>query len=437
LVDIATTNRFDGAALRRLLSGPAGALGLRASGAVLNIVTFAFAAWTMSAGEFGLLAMWFSTLSILAMAATLGQDTLIARSWAEYRAAGDMPLACAAYRHGWTATLLGVGAGAAVVAVGGRLLDLAPEAIAAAALFLAAQAALNYSSSATRVIAGFLVSEVHREISWRVALLFLTAAAALAGRASATGFLLSATAGMALALFLQSRGVARALPPGIAPATATPRRDWFARARAMWVSATIEAASQHADVMVIGAVVAPAVAGDYFLAARIAGVFLMLTSGLGAYAATHGPNLYYAGKRDELQALFRAIMRVAFLVAAPALLSVLFLGPGLLALFGPRAAQIYPTLATLSIATFIMAMCGLAPGLLLLSGLEGLYSKIAAAAIAGRIAASAILATFLGSLGAALGWLCVSAPVAILFVVLARRLRGVDPSALSLLAARR
>lgn len=421
---------------RRALAGPAAALGLRASGALLNIAVFTLAARAMAPEEFGRLAMWFSALSILAVAAALGQDTLISRSWGEYRGQGDDARACAAYAHGWRLALLGAAAGAlAVVLFGGRILGMPAETARAGAAFLFMQGALAYSSSSSRVVAGFLVSESHREATWRLALLAGTAAAATAGGLTAAGFFWIAAAGMGAAALFQSATARRALPrAGAARPDARTRAEWRSRAGAMWLSAVIEAASQHADVMLIGALASPVAAGEYFVAARIAGVFLMLVSGLGAYAAAHGANLYFSGRIRELQNMFRAIAAVALALAAPALAAVVLFGRVILSAFGARFAEAYPTLVLLSVATFTVAMCGLAPGVLLLTGLEKLYSRIAAAATAGRIALSAGLSVILGSMGAALGWALVAAPAAVFLVVLCRRKRGVDPSAFCLLS---
>lgn len=421
---------------RRALAGPAVALGLRGSGALLNIATFTLAARVMAPDEFGRLAMWFSALSFLAVAAVNGQDTFIARSWGEYCGRGDPATAIAAWRSGWRMTLVGAAvAAAALLGLGGSLTGLPDGTLRAAAAFLFMQTALHYSSGSSRVIAGFLVSESNREATWRVILILALGACALAGDVTAAGFFWLAAAGMAPAILLQLIAVRRALPAASSNrAVAEERGLWRARAGAMWASAVIEAAGQHADVMLIGFVASPVVAGDYFVAARIANIFLMLVSGLGAYVAAHGANLYFSGRVAELQNMFRAVVAAAVALAAPAYLMILLFGDAILSLFGERFAAIYPTLVVLASAAFVVAMCGLAPGVLLLTGLEALYSRIVAAATAARIALSAMLAIAFGATGAACGWAFVAAPVAVALVVLCRRRRGVDPSVYCLIS---
>ena len=70
------------------------AMSIKAAGALLTIAVFTLAARALSADEFGQLAIWFNALSLLAVAAVFGQDTLIARSW------GDWPPGAAPARRG-------------------------------------------------------------------------------------------------------------------------------------------------------------------------------------------------------------------------------------------------------------------------------------------------------------------------------------------------
>jgi len=421
---------------RRAFAGPALALVLRGSGALLNIAAFTLAARIMAPEEFGRLAMWFSALSFFAVAAVNGQDTLIARSWGEFLGRGDPARSLAAYRSGWRMTLAGAALAAFALLSGGALVTRAPAGMLwAGAAFLFMQTALHYSSGSCRVIAGFLVSESNREATWRIALILAVAGSAPGGGLTVAGFFWIAAAGMAPAIILQLIATHRALPR-VAPVSppAKERRAWRGRARAMWASAVIEAAGQHADVMLIGYLATPVVAGDYFIAARIANVFLMLVGGLGAYVAAHGANLYFSGRLRELQDMFRAVVSATLALATPAYLAILLFGRGILSIFGDRFEAIYPALLALSSATFVVAMCGLAPGVLLLTGLETLYSRIVAAATAARIALSAVLAIAFGATGAACGWALVAAPVAVGLAVLCRRMRGVDPSVYCLLA---
>ena len=155
------------------------AMSIRAAGALLTIAIFTLAARAMSADEFGQLAVWFNAMSLLAVASVFGQDTLIARSWGEYSGRGEHGVARRAYRFGWGGTVV-----SSTVFVVGLLvlapvanLRIAPTALYAAATFLFAQTLLHFSSHSSRVLVGFVVSEVNRELTWRLVLLAVVALA--------------------------------------------------------------------------------------------------------------------------------------------------------------------------------------------------------------------------------------------------------------------
>lgn len=414
--------------------GALAALTLRGSGSLMGLAIFALAARAMPPEEFGRLAIWFSALSFLSVAAGLGQETLISRLWGEYCGAGDQGAARAAYRAGWRITLLSGASVAAALLLIGHLSGARFETLTAAAAFLFMQTQLLYSSSATRVAVGFLMAEINRDVVWRFILLIAVGYGAWRGEMTIASFFLAAAGGMVPALAFQLVATRQRIAafPDASAAELGPMR---ARATAMWISAIVEAATQHVDVALVGLVASAAVAGEYFAALRIANVFLMLTSGLGAYVAAHGANLYFAQRHAELQNVFRTVSLVAFALAAPLLILIILFGPQLLRLFGEAYSASYPTLIVLSVATFVVAMCGLAPGVLLVTGLERLYARIVVVATTLRVLLSATLAVVFGALGAAFGLALVAIPMSVLLVALCRHWRRLDPSIYSLVSS--
>lgn len=435
---------FAGAAPARIRLAKAAAnalaaMAIKAGGALLAIAVFTLAARRMAPDDFGHLAIAFNAISFLAVVAVLGQETLIARSFGEYAARGQLGLARAAHRFGWRATLLSGAVFALAFAALAPLAGVARDgALAAGAAFLLMQALLHYSSHATRAIAGFAASEANRELTWRIVLLAGLAVAAQRQAPSETVFFSAAAAGMALSLALQALATRRALigAPIAAPAGAE-RAEWLRRSRAMWLSAVVEAASQYADVVLVGYFATPAAAGGYFAATRIANVFAMVSAGLHAYSVGQCARLFFSGEARRLQEILNAIAVVAMALLAPALALALYFGPQALAIFGARFAADYPTLAILAGANFCVALCGPAAGILLTTGHERLYARLVAAATPVRLGLSAVLAAKYGALGAAIGWAAVSAPMALGLAALCRRLCGVDPSVTGLWRAAR
>jgi O-antigen/teichoic acid export membrane protein len=372
--------------------------------------------------------------------AVFGQDILVVRSWGEYASVEAHGLALGAYKFGWTVVI-----GAAIVA--GSLIFLLgtfnpyfakpPLEAAAGAAFLSMQILLLFTAQTTRVVVNFLVSEINRELTWRFVLLPVVVIGLWTGL-TPTAFYLAAAAGLALSVALQLRVVNRRFPVSIRTARAeTRRREWSRRAVSMWSSAIAEAAAQYAEVLLLGILVSPAVAGLYFVAARIANVFAMMSTGLHSYTSTHASNLYFSGQRSALQALFRSVMTMALLIAAPLFALVTLFGVQFLDVFGHHYADGYWVLLVLSVGSFSTALAGPSNSLLLVTGHEKLYSRVLFAAFLVRVALIVIAAPRFGALGVAGAWTLVNGPVAIGLAIGTRRLTGIDPSVLSLLAPQR
>ncbi|MGJ0508506.1 MAG: lipopolysaccharide biosynthesis protein [Methylocystis sp.] len=421
---------------RQAAMGAIVAMAIKACGALLTLAVFTLAARAMTADQFGHLAVWFNAISFLAVAAVFGQDTLIARSYGEYSGSGDYRQAWGAYRFGWVMTLAFGGAFALGLWLFAPLFFscVTRTTLLAAAFFLLTQTILHYSSHSTRVIASFVVSEVTRELIWRVLLLGVVIWAVLHQGLTTAEFFLAAGVGQILsfgAALFHVRRVYRS--HDVEEVDCGNWRAWLTRSGPMWQSAVLEAASMYFDVMLIGYVASPAAAGDYFAAARLANVFLMVLTGLNTYTVSRSATLYFSGQVEKLQEILRSLVLVSTTMLAPLLLLIYIFGAKLLTIFGARFASDYPTLVILSTGCFIMSTCGSASVILLTTGQERLYSRIIAIATVLRVALTSVLAWRFGAPGAAFGWALVNAPLFMLLSAICRREIGVDPSILSLL----
>lgn len=406
------------------------AMSIKAAGALLMIVVFTLAARAMSANDFGQLAVWYNAVSLLAVAAVFGQDTLIARLWGEYSGRGEHAAARSAYRFGRRVTIV-----SAAVFVLGLLLvtpiigvKIAPEALFAVAAFLFAQTFLHFSSHSSRVVVGFVVSELNREMMWRLVLLAVVAWAAVFHQLTMAQFFTAAVVGMIFSVLFQSLAVRRRLAEGPTEGGAADSPAWFASSRAMWISAVVEAVSQYADVMLIGYFASPAIAGEYFVAARIANIFLMVTTGLHTYSMSHSANLFFSNQIRKLQDILRSLATVSLAFLLPPVVVIVLAGKLILSIFGAHYAGVYPTLIVLALASFGRSLCGPAPGILLTTGHERLYSWIVIVATAARMLLTAFLAAKYGAFGAACGWAIGNLPLFVVLAVICRAVCGVDPS---------
>ncbi len=421
---------------RRAFAGSLATLAIKVGGTGLMMGIFLLAARSMSPQGFGQLAMSFNALSFLAVLAVFGQDILVVRSWGEYAGTAEHGLALGAYRFGFAVVAgaaVGFGALAFVAAASNPYFPVTPAEAAAAAAFLSLQIVMLFTAQTTRVVVNFLMSELNRELTWRLVLLPVALAGLWTGL-TPTAFYAGAAAGLALALAVQLTALQRCFPAAIRAARPQMRRrEWIGRARSMWTSAVFEAAAQYAEVLLLGVLVSPAVAGLYFVAARIANVFAMIATGLHGYTITHVSRLFYAGQMPALQTLFRSVMTVALLMALPLILVVATFGGPILDLFGRHYAEGYEVLLILSAGSFTAAMAGPSNGLLLVTGHERVYSRVLCLALLVRVGLIVWAAPRFGALGVAAAWTGVNAPVAIGLAMASRRLTGIDPSILSLM----
>jgi O-antigen/teichoic acid export membrane protein len=421
-------------AAHQAMAGAVLALAIKGSGAVLMIVVFTLAARTMSAAAFGDIAVWFNVLSCLAVAAVFGQENLIVRSWAEYASDRRFGLMAGAYRFGWTTSAAATIVACGALVIGNRFVTapLPLPAICAAMAFLAAQSMLHYSSHSCRTIHNFRVSEFNRELTWRLVLL-LVVALHLHGDLTLATFFGAAAAGMCVSIAFQTFATFKSFPAEVAAAPREfARREWFARARSMCLSASVEAMGQYAEVILLGFLVAPAAAATYFIAARIANIFAMISSGLNTYTVTQVSTLHFAGETEGLQHVLRSVMTVVFALVTPLFILVIIAAAPILSIFGPAYGAGYVPLVALASASFIITLSGPSSGILMITGGEKLWSRIAILSLMLRILLMLYLAPRYGASGAAIGWAIVNAPVAIWVSQLCRNRCGVDPSVLSI-----
>jgi O-antigen/teichoic acid export membrane protein len=189
---------------------------------------------------------------------------------------------------------------------------------------------------------------------------------------------------------------------------------------------------QYAEVILLGFLVAPAAAATYFIAARIANIFAMISSGLNTYTVTQVSTLHFAGETEGLQHVLRSVMTVVFALVTPLFILLIIAAAPILSIFGPAYGAGYVPLVALASASFIITLSGPSSGILMITGGEKLWSRIAILSLMLRILLMLYLAPRYGASGAAIGWAIVNAPVAIWVSQLCRNRCGVDPSVLSI-----
>ncbi|PPD43347.1 MAG: hypothetical protein CTY15_09950 [Methylocystis sp.] len=423
------------------LLGALFSLSAKVLGSVLGLLAFAIATRSMPASDFGVVAITFNIASFLATVGVLGQDALIIRNWAETRAEKDDGASRGALIFGAGVTLLSslaaalafvllCRANAAAHGIWNLPLPGGADVIASAAVFLIGQALLHFVSHAARAICGVAVSEPHSEVTWRLVLVICFSVATFLGyERGATIFFSAAALGCFVAVAVQSTAILRRLDATVRAAAPVMRvRAWARRSASILSAVTAEAASQYAEVVVIGLVSSSTVSAAYFVVARIAGVFPMIAAGFHGYLSSRFANLFYARRQEEAQRLIGKVMMLAALVVCVLGLLLVAFGDRLLGLFGASyAAERLPLLA-LSCGLAFSTLMGPGAGVLLATGHELFYSRLLIVSILARTLGLALLTPTYGLLGAAAVIGLVVASLSASIAYYCRKRVGIDPS---------
>jgi len=420
------------------LRGMAWVFVLRAATTILNFILITLAARTLGKDTFGTYSILFSAAGLFCVVATFGQQIVSMRSWSEYSSAGQHRLLKGAMIFSSTACLVG----SALVAVPfyAWLASTHDWLLAASVTFyLVTLSIVLTTSHLVRTAIGvgigdgisnlllvvppivYLVFCIQFRTTTEISTIFLTMAA-------------GATTAVLIHVVSMWRG-AHARFPGIGSSqTIYDTRRWFARSLKLWLSNGLEASNQYADVLIVGFLMSPTVAGAYFVTTRIANAFAMATGAIYMFSTRHIPQLYYHRQFGQLNALLDSVAGVTLVIIAGGLVLILGAGPWLLSAFSPHYTSYYSALALLSLGTAAVAAAGPSGSILMLTGHEGRYLSIIGGAVLLRSAGFFVLIPIFGVNGAVAATTISFIAMAIMLRSSARNLTGIDGSVLRLQA---
>jgi O-antigen/teichoic acid export membrane protein len=423
-----------------VIRGSATALVIKVSAAVTGFAMFALLARHLDPTEFGHLAMLFNGVGFLATVALCGQETLIVRSWDEYKSMNSPELALGVLTFGLKVTsvvsfAIVVVAAAALLVSGWRIPGLLSFGVAA---FFLGYTTLQFSGQFARVAAGVVVGEIPRELMWRVLVLVAVIAFDFSDKEFGLDeFFPVAAAATIAAIAFQAWLVFPHIPPAIR--RARPQTDlaqWIPRSIKMWLSALLDASGQYLEIILIGLVLGPRLAAFYFALTKITSFFAMVSGGGSIYATSRISSLYYAGNKESLQEMLRALALINGAFVACGLCAIFLAGQLLLAAFGPAYTYTYPALLLLSVGAAVGALAGPSQHLLLLTGHEGVYPRIMAIGLAVRFALIVVLGPIFGLQGVVAAWSFSAVVISLSLIFVCRRRLHLDPSLLSILKKR-
>lgn len=386
------------------IRGMAGVIGVKVVMVVLNFTLIALAARALETDEFGYYSILFSAAGLLLITAAAGQELFVIRSWNEFVVRKDMGRIKGLFYFS-----VGLCTAASILVSAGFLPWVSWwygwHTALAVTCFMVLSAVLQVSNHLLRtsisVAAGDGIGNVCQVTP---AILYLAWCLVSAHEAHLTELFvflsLGAFAGIVVHFVMMRRRVRKMFPAIASVKAVSDRLEWLARSARMWASNTLEAINQYVDVLIIGYLMSPTIAGAYFVTVRLANLFAAAADSINLFATRHFSRLYYQGDRQELA---RFLDSVAWITLAFIVLGLLAIaGGGYFALYfiNEEYAVYYPELLVLCCGTAALAVARPCGSILMLTGYEGQYLRIIAASVTLRVIALFALIPHFGVMGA-------------------------------------
>ncbi|MBJ95206.1 MAG: hypothetical protein CMP23_12140 [Rickettsiales bacterium] len=396
-------------------------------------------AGALGLAEYDLWATAVSWLTILAVLAALGMNTLVVRQLPAFISTGARVRARSVLR--WTSRRMGLAAlvlGALLLLGRHRLSgqggELAPV-LLVIALMLPFQVLLLHSEAALRGFSRPLLSQVPQLLLRPLLFVVLLGAALQVGfRWTAERVAVAALISLLFSwLFAWARlrsVVGQELGQGVPQSPDPAWRKLVAQLFGLQLAGVLVA---QADPAMLYALAPSGQAGIYAVAGRLAMFLSFAQVAVNVVLAPLMSSLHATGARAELQQHLRRAARGIALFTLPALVVMWWTGPWLLSLFGPGFEEGERTLRWLICGRGFAALSGAVSLLLVMCGHQGVALRILLVTAVGKLLANLLLMPLWGAEGAAMatvGMLALSNGWAWLEV---RRRLGFDPSVLTVL----
>lgn len=416
--------------------GMAGVFVLRIAITGLNFALISLAARALGEYSFGTYSILFSAAGLFCIVATLGQQILVMRSWSEYSAPNQQALLKGALIFSALTCL----AGSLLVAIAFYswfAVSHAPLLALSVTLYLVALSIVMTTSHLVRTAVGVAAGDGFGNLLLAIPpILYLLFGLAAGTKAEIDTLFLLMAAGGCIAIVIHTaltwRTIARRFPGFLACRAIYDFPRWRTRSLKLWISNALEASNQYVDVLIIGALMNPAVAGAYFVTTRLANAFAMATDAIHMFSTRHIPDLYYRREFDRLDALLDSVAGVTLAVTAAGMVVILGGGHWLLMAFSAAYVPYYGALALLSFGMAAVAAAGPSGSILMLTGHEGRYLAIIGATVLIRTVGFLVLIPSFGVTGAVAATTVSFVGMALMLRTAAKTAAGIDGSALRL-----
>jgi len=410
--------------------------GIKAAMVALNFTLIALAARGLDTVGFGYYSILFSAAAMLLVMAAAGQELFVIRAWSEFTAEHD-----AAHLKGvlgFTVILCTVATTLIAAAFyPWAAMSFGPAIAMAVTAFLACSAVLQITIHLTRAAMGVAISDgLGRVMQLVPAIVYLATCLITGTETTVAGVFLflalGSFTGFTVHMGLMWRVIRRQFPDIASIRAVTHRREWLGRSFLLWISTVLEATNQYIDVLILGYLMSPTLAGAYFVTVRLANLFGAAADSITLFATRHFSGLYYRKDEKALDALLDSIAWITIAFIAIGAVGIAAGGYFALWFISPAYTSYFPELLVLCFGTAALAIARPCGSILMLTGNESSYLRIIAGSVALRVVMLFLLTPSFGLMGA----VCASAASFILAADAMRRATkattGLDASLLRL-----
>jgi len=412
---------------------------LKGGAAICTFLMFSLMSNTRSAEEFGTFAIVWSAASMMMVVAAFGQEMMVIKAWNEHSAAKSPDKVKGGILIGFFTCLIGGAIGGSALGIFYWLTESALLGLAVG-LFVLTLTILAFSAHLGRAVLGVIISDGTRDVLKYIPAIILLGASLifLGGFSNAEVFLIviiTMTLGSTGLLTLVYLKLKREFPEVLEAKAAVDVKEWRSTSVGLWGASLLESSNQYMDVVLLGFLLNPAAVAVYFVATRLANVFLTAASGMYSFGSKRIPDHYYHKQDEELAATLKTLAGMVGLIVFAGLLCVVILGHWALGIFGAEYVDYYDVLIILCIGTASITAAGAAPVILMMTGYEKNYLKSLSISVATRLSGFVLLVPMFGIYGAALAATFSQVLMALMLAKNAKRLTGLDGTVLRIFSA--
>ncbi|MEP1442135.1 MAG: polysaccharide biosynthesis C-terminal domain-containing protein [Hyphomicrobiales bacterium] len=411
---------------------------LKGGAAICSFLMFSLMSNTRSAEEFGSFAIVWSAASMMMVLAAFGQEMMVIKAWNEHSAAKAPGKVKGGILIGFFTCLIGGVIGGSALGIFYWITQSAFLGLVVG-LFVLTLTMLAFSAHLGRAVLGVMISDGTRDVLKFIPAILLLAASMMfiGGLSNAEVFLIvtvTITLGSIGLLTLVYFKLKQEFPEVLEAEAVVDFKEWWSTTVSLWGASLLESSNQYMDVVLLGFLLNPAAVGVYFVATRLANVFLTAASAMHSFGSKRIPHHYYHKHDGELASTLKMMAGMVSLIVTCGLLCAVTFGHWALGIFGAEYVDYYDILLILCIGTASITAAGAAPVILMVTGFEKNYLKSLSISVATRLSGFILLVPFFGIYGAALAATFSQILMALMLAKNAKRLTGLDGTVLRVLS---